>query len=306
MRKVIILGSGPAGYSAALYTARANLNSLLLTGEQPGGQLMIAGIVENYLGFPQGIMGPELMERMRQQTEYFGAEILDETATAVDFSSKPLKVMVGDRTYQTETVIVATGASAKWLGLDSESRFRGRGVSACATCDAPLFKGKDVIVVGGGDTAVEDALFLAKFARITTLVHRRNQLRASKILQTRIFESKKVRFQWNSVIVEILGKTMVDSVMIRDVKTKKIKQLDCQGVFVAIGHIPNTEIFKKYLERDSKGYIITHSGTKTSVEGVFAAGDVQDPFYRQAITATGSGCMAAIDVERYLQSKGSQ
>ena len=303
VRKVIILGSGPAGYTAALYTARAKLNPLLLSGDEPGGQLMLTGEVENYPGFSKGIHGPELIETMWQQAERFGAEIRYEKATAVEFKGNPLRVKVEEAVYEAEAVIVATGASARWLGLESEARFRGRGVSACATCDGPLFKNLDVVVVGGGDTAVDDALFLTKFTDNVTIVHRRDQFRASRILQERLFRNNKIQIRWNTIVTEIVGQTTVQGVVLQDVKTGKKSQLKCSGVFVAIGHIPNTEIFKGKLEMDERGYLVTKRRTETNVEGVFAAGDVQDHLYRQAVVAAGSGCMAALDVERYLQSK---
>jgi thioredoxin reductase (NADPH) len=303
VRKVIILGSGPAGYTAALYTARAKLNPLLLSGDEPGGQLMLTGEVENYPGFSNGIQGPELIETMRQQAERFGAEIRDEKATAVEFKGNPLKVKMKETVYESEAVIVATGASARWLGLESEARLRGRGVSACATCDGPLFKNLDVVVVGGGDTAVDDALFLTKFTDNVTIVHRRDQFRASRILQERVFRNNKIQIRWNTVVTEILGETTVQGVELQDVKTGRKSQLKCSGVFVAIGHVPNTEIFKGQLEMDERGYLVTKRRTETDVEGVFAAGDVQDHLYRQAVVAAGSGCMAALDVERYLESK---
>lgn len=263
---------------------------------------MLTGEVENFPGFPEGILGVKLMERMEQQARRFGASIINEKAIEVDFSSRPFKVRTEQGIYEAEAVIVATGASARWLGLESEARLRGRGVSACATCDGPLFKDKDVVVVGGGDTALDDAIFLTKFTNSVTIVHRRDQLRASKVLQKRAFENKKISFRWNSVVKEILGESFVEGILVEDVKTGERSKLKCQGVFIAIGHTPNTELFKGQLELDERGYIVVKDFTKTSVEGVFAAGDVCDPSYRQAVTAAASGCMAALDAERYLEA----
>lgn len=302
-RRLIIIGSGPAGYTAALYVARSNLEPLVFAGDQPGGQMMLTTEVENYPGFPDGVLGPDLMELMRKQAERFGAQILFQSVTAVDFSSRPFKVFAGADEYTADAVIIATGASAKWLGLESEARLRGRGVSACATCDAPFFRGKDVVVVGGGDTAMEDALFLTKFAKSVTVIHRRDRLRASKVMQEQAFSNPKIRFLWNSVVEEIIGDKVVEGIAIKNVRTEQVTQLACQGVFIAIGHEPNTQIFKGQLALDGKGYILTKDHTRTSVEGVFAAGDVHDPRYRQAVTAAAFGCMAAMDAEKLLDEK---
>jgi thioredoxin reductase (NADPH) len=303
-RNIIIIGSGPAGYTAAIYTARANLKPLVFAGTQSGGQLMITTDVENYPGFPQGIQGPDLMDKFRKQAERFGAEILDFNVTRVDFSKRPFKVFYDEGGEEAEAVIICTGASAKWLGLPSEERLRGRGVSACATCDGFFFRGKDVAVVGGGDTAMEESAFLTRFANRVTVIHRRNKLRASKILQDRAFANPKIGFKWNSVVVDILGNDQVEGVKVRDINTEKISDLSVQGVFVAIGHIPNTEIFKGQIEMDELGYIIPKQNTQTNVKGVFVAGDVHDSRYRQAVTAAGWGCQAAIDAEKFLEDEG--
>ncbi len=303
MHKVIILGSGNAGYTAAIYASRANLQPLLLAGEQPGGQLMLTSEVENYPGFPEGILGPELVEKFQKQAERFGSEILNKNATKVDFSKQPFKVYSGEELYEGASVIIATGASAKWLELESEARLRGRGVSACATCDGFFFKGKEVCVVGGGDTAMEESLFLTKFASKVTILHRRDRLRASKFMQERAFRNPKITFRWNTVVEEVLGTNSVEGVLLRNVVDSTTSTYPCSGLFIAIGHTPNTEIFRGQIEVDQRGYVITKNGTQTSVEGVFAAGDVQDPKYRQAVTAAGTGCMAAMDAERYLELK---
>jgi len=266
-----------------------------------GGQLMLTGEVENFSGFPEPILGSELMDKMRKQAERFEARFLFQDATAVDFSSKPFKVNVGSQVFEAKTVIIATGASAKWLGLESEARLRGRGVSSCAICDAPFFKEKKMVVIGGGDTAVDEALTLTKFAKEVTLIHRRNELRATKILQDRAFSNKKISFVWDSVVEEILGKNKVEGVCIKNVKTGEKSEIATDAVFVAIGHEPNTDIFKGQIELDSYGYIVAKDETKTSVEGVFVAGDVQDYRYRQAITAAGSGCKAALDAVKYIE-----
>jgi len=303
IRNVVILGSGPAGLTAALYAARANLNPLVIAGFQPGGQLMLTSTVENYPGFPDAILGPDLMNSMRAQAEKFGAEIIDEDATAVDFKHYPFKIYVTEKVYHARSVIVATGASAKWLGLESESRLRGKGVSSCATCDGPFFKGKEVVVVGGGDAALEEALFLTKFCTHVTIIHRRDRLRATKILQDRAFKEKKISFIWDSVVEDILGSQNVEGVRIRNVKTGETRELKCSGVFIAIGHTPNTKIFEGQIELDEKGYIATKNEIFTSIRGVFAAGDVHDYRYRQAITAAGSGCKAALEAERFLEEQ---
>jgi len=301
---VIVIGSGPAGLTAAIYAARANLEPVVIAGKTPGGLLMLTTEVENFPGFPQGVLGPELMDRMTRQAERFGAKMVYDDATAVDFSSKPLKVHVGDRVYEGLSVIIATGASPRWLGLPSEEKLRGRGVSSCATCDAFFFKGMEVIVVGGGDTAMEESLFLTRFANRVTVVHRRDRLRASKILQERAFKNPKIQFVWDTVVEEILGEERVEGVRLRNVKTGEETNFKCGGVFIAIGHKPNTEIFRGQIEMDEKGYIAMRDESRTSVEGVFAAGDVHDHRYRQAVTAAAAGCKAAMDAEKYLGEKG--
>jgi thioredoxin reductase (NADPH) len=302
MRNVVIIGSGPAGLTAAVYCARANLSPLLIEGWQSGGQLTTTTEVENYPGFAKGIMGPELMKEMRAQAERFGTEFLTGDVSAVDFKQRPFTITVdGERTIEAGTVIIATGASATRIGLPNESRLTGHGVSTCATCDGFFFKGKELIVVGGGDSAMEEATFLTKFATKVSIVHRRDKLRASKILQDRAMKNEKITFVWNSVVEDILGSNVVTGVRLRNVVTGKISELACAGVFVAIGHRPNTTLFTGQLEMDAKGYLITKQGTATSVPGVFAAGDVQDSQYRQAVTAAGSGCMAAIDAERFIE-----
>jgi thioredoxin reductase (NADPH) len=306
--EVIILGSGPAGLTAAIYAARANLAPLVIEGEtvsntdQPGGQLMLTTEVENYPGFIDGIMGPDLMANFRAQAARFGAEYLTRRATRVDFSSQPLRVWVDDEEFRARSVIVSTGARALRLGLDSETRLLGFGVSTCATCDGFFFRGQHIGVVGGGDSAVEEAMFLTKFAESVTLIHRRKELRASKIMQDRAFANPKIRFVWNSVVTDVLGASRVEGVQIRNVVTEETSTLDLTGLFVAIGHSPNTDLFARQLAMDEAGYLITHDGTKTNVDGVFACGDVQDHVYRQAVTAAGSGCMAAIDAERWLEA----
>lgn len=301
MYDVIIIGSGPAGLTAAIYAGRAKLETLVVAGVTFGGQLMLTGEVENFPGFPEPILGPELMDKMRKQAEHFNAKFLFQDATAIDFSSKPFKVKVGSQVFEAKSVIIATGASTKWLGLESEARLRGRGVSSCATCDAPFFKEKKVVVVGGGDTAVDEALALTKFANEITLIHRRNELRATKILQDRAFSNKKINFVWDSVVEEILGKNRVERIRIKNVKTGEKSEIVTDAVFVAIGHKPNTDIFKGQIEFDEKGYIVAKDETRTSVEGVYAAGDVRDPRYRQAVTAAGSGCKAALDAAKYIE-----
>ena len=304
-RKVIIIGSGPAGLTAALYTARANLKPLVFEGSQPGGQLTITTDVENFPGFPDGIMGPELMDLFRKQAERFGAECYFEHVTRIDFSKKPYRVWVADKEYQSESIIIATGATAKMLGLESEKELMGFGVSACATCDGFFFKEKKVLVVGGGDSAMEEANYLTKFASEVVIVHRRDEFRASKIMIDRAMSNPKIRVLWNSSIQEIFGSQEkgVRSVMIKKTDSDEKFEEKCDGVFMAIGHKPNTELFSKTLEMDDSGYLITKKdSTLTNIDGIFACGDVQDHVYRQAITAAGSGCMSAIDAERYLES----
>lgn len=308
-RNVIILGSGPAGLTAALYTARANLKPLVVEGREPGGQLTLTTMVENFPGFPEGIMGPELMEAMRAQAARFGAEYVAGNATAVDLGRRPFSVTVeGGKTYQTKALIVATGASAKMLGLENEKKLIGRGVSTCATCDGAFFPDKELYVVGGGDWAMEEALFLTRFARRVRIVHRRDQLRASKIMQQRVLEHPKIEVLFNRVVEEILdeGTGRVTALRLRDVVTGELAEHPADGVFIAIGHQPNTELFRGQLAMDERGYIRTFQGTATSARGVFAAGDVADPIYRQAITAAGSGCQAALDVERFLEGTAFQ
>ncbi len=306
MRNVTIIGSGPAGLTAAIYAARANLSPLLIEGLQAGGQLTTTTEVENYPGFHHAIMGPELMKEMRAQAERFGTEFLAGEVTAVDLKHSPLSLTVnGEERIETKTLIIASGASAIQLGVLGESRLMGHGVSTCATCDGYFFRGKELVVVGGGDSAMEEATFLTKFATRVFVVHRRNKLRASKIMQDRALKNEKVTFIWNSVVEEILGKEVVTGVRLRNLQTDQTSDLSCAGMFVAIGHNPNTSLFAGQTEMDAKGYILTKNGTATNVPGVFAAGDVQDSRYRQAVTAAGSGCMAAMDAERYLEALGA-
>ena len=301
VHELIIVGGGPAGYTAALYAARADLQPLVIEGFAWGGQLMITSDVENYPGYPDGVMGPEMMSDLRRQAERFGAEYVTDDVTRVDFSEQPLRVWVGDDEYAARAVVIATGASARWLGIDSEAKHKGRGVSACATCDASFFRAKDVYVVGGGDSAFEEALFLTKFATRVHLVHRRGEFRASKIMVDRAERNEKLDFVLNAVVDEILGDVNVQGLKLRNTVTDEIWEVPADGVFVAIGHDPNTALFKDQLDHDAGGYLLTKPGTtQTNVPGVFAAGDVQDHTYRQAITAAGSGCMAALDAEKFL------
>jgi len=307
IRHVVIIGSGPAGLTAAIYTARANLTPLLIEGAQAGGQLILTTEVENYPGFHHAIMGPELINEMRAQAERFGTEFLRGAVTVADVKRSPLTLTIeGEQTVETRALIIASGASANMLGLPSERRLIGHGVSTCATCDGFFFKGKELVVVGGGDSALEEALFLTKFATRVTVVHRRDRLRASKIMQDRAKNNPTIGFIWNAAVDEILGDPLVTGVRLRDVRTGAVTEQPCHGVFVAIGHSPNTGLFTGQLDLDEKGYIKTHDGTHTSAPGVFAAGDVQDHRYRQAVTAAGSGCMAAIDCERWLEEMGSE
>jgi thioredoxin reductase (NADPH) len=303
MRQVVILGSGPAGLTAGVYAARAHLSPLIVDGHEPGGQLTLTTTVENFPGFPQGLLGPDLIQAMRQQAERFGAQFRPGTTAAVDLSRRPFHITIDGSVEECQALIVATGASAKMLGLPSERQLVGHGVSTCATCDGFFFQEQAVMLVGGGDSALEEALFLTKFAKRVTVVHRRDKLRASKIMQEKAFANPKIDFLWDSIPEEILdvSQQKVTAVRIRNVKTGVITERAVDGIFVAIGHTPNTQIFQGKLEMDAVGYITTHDGTKTSVPGVFAAGDVQDHVYRQAITAAGSGCMAAIDAERFLE-----
>ncbi|MEM1965151.1 MAG: thioredoxin-disulfide reductase [Candidatus Caldarchaeum sp.] len=304
---VIVIGGGPAGYTASIYTCRAGLKTLLIAGLEAGGQLMLTREVENYPGFSKGVMGPDLMENMRQQAESQGAEIIYDNATSVNFKTYPYEVYVNESRYTAKAVIVATGASPKWLGLESEKRLLGRGLSSCATCDGPLFKGTETsVVVGGGDSAMEYALFLANIVSKVVVVHRRDSLRASKVLAERALNNPKITFVWNSVVVDILGEKKVEGVRVRNLKTGEIMDIGCQSVFIAIGHKPNTEIFAGQLEVDEEGYVKVYDGMCTSVPGVFAAGDVHDKRYRQAVTAAGFGCMAGMEAIWFIQTGGPE
>ena len=301
--RVLIIGSGPAGLTAAIYAARADLTPLVIAGFAPGGQLMITSEVENYPGFPEGIDGPELMSRMRAQAERFGARVRDVDVEAVDLSSRPFAVTAGGRQYRADAVIVATGASAVWLDLPNETRLRGRGVSACATCDGFFFRHKRVAVVGGGDSALEEALFLTKFATEVVIIHRRDELRGSRIMQSRARQHPKIRFEWNTEVIDVLGDEKIAGLRLRDTLSGAERDAPFEGLFVAIGHRPNTGVFEGWLETDAKGYLVVQNHTRTDIEGVFVAGDVHDHRYRQAVTAAGDGCKAAIDAERWLEEQ---
>ena len=305
VENVVIIGSGPAGYTAAIYTARANLNPLMFEGYLAGGQLMTTTDVENFPGFPEGVMGPDLMMMLKAQTERFGTRVVTRDVTRVDFSQRPFRVEVEDQVYFAHSVIISTGATAKLMGLESERRLMGHGVSACATCDGAFFRNKEVCIVGGGDSALEEANFLTRCATKVHVIHRRDKLRASKIMQDRAINNPKIDFIWDSVIEEIIGDKKVERIRLKNLKTSEITEMPMDGVFVAIGHRPNTDLFKDYLETDDVGYLkVDGASSRTNISGVFAAGDVHDPVYRQAITAAGSGCRAAIDAERYLESLG--
>jgi thioredoxin reductase (NADPH) len=307
VRNVIVMGSGPAGFAAALYAARADLEPLVLKGLEAGGQLMLTTEVENYPGFADGIMGPELMDQMEKQAQRFGAEILAVHVTEVDLTSRPFVVKAGDQTWLARTVIVATGATARWLGVPGEDKLRGRGVSACATCDGFFFRDRELVVVGGGDTAMEEATFLTKFASKVTVVHRRDRFRASKVMQDRLFANEKIEVAWNSVVEEILGDDAVTAVVLRDALTGETRTMPTDGVFMAIGHDPTTALFRGQLGVDADGYLVVDEpATATNVPGVFAAGDVTDHTYRQAVTAAGQGCKAAIDAERFLTETAAE
>jgi thioredoxin reductase (NADPH) len=302
--KVVIVGSGPAGLTAAIYAARANLEPIVIAGSTPGGQLMITSDVENYPGFPDGIMGPDLMKAFRDQAERFGSHIVDVDVETVDFSGRPFRLWARGIEYRADSVIVATGASAIWLGLESETRLRGRGVSACATCDGFFFRDADVAVVGGGDSALEEALYLTKFATKVTMLHRRDQFRGSKIMQQRAMEHPKIRIDWNTEVDEVLGSEKVHGLRLRDTQTQETREIPIDGLFIAVGHRPNTDVFRDWLETDAKGYLVPHDHTRSRIDGVFIAGDVADSRYRQAVTAAGDGCRAAIDAERWLEEQG--
>jgi len=302
--KMVIVGSGPAGLTAAIYAARANLEPIVIGGYAPGGQLMITSDVENYPGFPEGIQGPELMQKFREQAERFGTRFVDVDLDHVDFSGRPFRLWADKQEYTADSVVVATGASALWLGLENETRLRGRGVSACATCDGFFFRGKKVAVVGGGDTALEEATFLTRFTDNVVLLHRRDQLRGSKIMQQRALDNPKIDVRWNTEVADVLGHEKVSGLRLRDTVTGEEADEDAEGLFVAIGYKPNTDVFRDWLEVDEKGYLVVHDHTRTKIDGVFVAGDVHDHRYRQAVTAAGDGCKAAIDAERWLEAQG--
>jgi thioredoxin reductase (NADPH) len=297
---VIIIGSGPAGYTASIYTSRAKLKTLIITGSLPGGQLMTTSEVENYPGFPNGIFGPELMINMKQQSERFGTILITDEVTKVDFKRRPFRIYTQSSLYTAESVLISTGATPRKLGIEPEQAFSGRGISYCATCDGPFFKDQHIVVVGGGDTALEEANFLTKFGKSVKIIHRRERLRASKILQERAFENPKIEFIWNSSVIDIEGNNKISSIIIKNNKNGEEKKLNVGGLFVAIGHEPNTSIFKDQIDMDDKGYVIVNNYTKTNIDGIFASGDVHDYRYRQAITAAGFGCMAALDIEKWL------
>ena len=299
--KILVIGSGPAGYTAAIYASRGGYETTVISGNQPGGQLTITTEVENFPGFSKGILGPSLMEEMKAQAQRFGSHIVDDEVSSVDFKSRPFIAKSVKKAYSADAIIIATGASAMWLGLDSEAKLRGRGVSACATCDGFFFKNKDVVVVGGGDTALEEASFLTKFSNSVTIVHRRDAFKASRIMQQKTFSNPKIKFEWNSAVKEILGESRVEGIRIQNTRDGSFSTIKCDGVFIAIGHRPNTEKFLDVLEIDEKGYVVRKEKTMTSVEGVFVAGDVHDHEYRQAVTAAGYGCEAAIDCMRWLE-----
>jgi thioredoxin reductase (NADPH) len=306
MRNVVIMGSGCAGLTAAIYAARANLKPLVIRGLEAGGQLTLTTLVENFPGFPKGVQGPELIERMQNQAAEFGAEFMEGYVISADLSLRPFVIDLGSATVAARTLIVASGASAKLLGLESERKLLGHGVSTCATCDGYFYRGKEVVVVGGGDTAAEEALFLTRYAAQVSIIHRRDQLRASKIMQDRLYRNPKINFIWDSLVADVLdvNRGEVTGIKLKNIKTGGETTKSCDGVFMGIGHSPNTSLFRGQLEMNEVGYLITHDGSKTNVPGVFAAGDVQDHVYRQAITAAGSGCMAAIDAERFLEAEG--
>jgi thioredoxin reductase (NADPH) len=304
IRNVIIIGSGPAGLTAAIYASRALLKPLVVAGRTPGGQLMITSDVENYPGFPEGILGPDLMVKMREQATRFGTDFIDDDVTSVDFKTRPFAISIGDEKYPAKSVIIATGASALWLNLESEKKYMGKGVSGCATCDGAFFKNAHVAVAGGGDSAMEEALFLTRFASHVTVIHRREKLRASPFMQKKALENEKISFEWNSEVKDIVGEKTVTGVVLRNVVTGEMKTLPVGGLFVAIGHRPNTDVFRGQLPLDEKGYIVIHDGSRTGVEGVFASGDVHDHRYRQAVTAAGMGCVSALDVQKFLENTG--